>query len=87
MITTSIARLATVTVVTGLSTFALATPAFAQQPPEPGGLPDRGVVTEADSGIDWAPLGAGAVAGIALVGAGAAAAAGTRRHRAAAKPA
>jgi hypothetical protein len=86
MAKTSITRLASAAVVTGITTLAFATPASAMQPPEPVGSADTGPVVTEDNGIDWAPLGAGALGGIALAGAGVAAAAGLRHRRHATSP-
>lgn len=85
MVHISLGRLASAAVVTGITTVALAAPASAMQVPEPYGPPDTGpAVTEGGNGIDWGPLGVGAIGGVALIGAGAAAAAGMRHHRQAA---
>jgi hypothetical protein len=83
----SINRLASAAVVAGVTTVALATPASAMQVPEPYRPPDTGpAVTESGTGIDWGSLGLGAISGVVLIGAGAAAAAGMRHHRHAVHP-
>lgn len=78
----TIRRLASAALVTGVTSVALAAPASAMfRPP----YPDDGVVVtdngaQADSGWEFAQVATGAVGGIALVGAGAAATVLLRRH-------
>ena len=89
--TATIRRLASAALVTGVTSVALASPASAVvRPPDPDGagvvVTDTG--TQADQGWEFAQVATGAVGGIALVGAGAAATVMLRRHgRHAAHPA
>lgn len=78
----TIRRLASAALVTGVTSVALAAPASARVLPP---YPDDGQVatdngTQADPGWEFAQVATGAVGGIALVGAGAAATVLLRRH-------
>jgi hypothetical protein len=82
----TITRLAGAALVTGISTLALAGPASALEAPDPeiGGLVDTGgstATTTDDS--NWMEISIGAVAGLALAGAGVAAATQVRHRHAA----
>ena len=76
----TLSRLASAAVVTGVATIAFAAPASAMQPDPPGYGYDQSGQTVSDSGTDWGLIGGGAAAAVAVVGAGAAAAIGIRRH-------
>ena len=77
----SITRLAAGAVVTGIATLAIAAPASAVSPKDPvGGTVFNVPATPTDPGWAWYEIAGGAMGGIALAGAGVAAAAGLRRH-------
>lgn len=87
MRTTSILALASAAAVTGVTTLALAGPAAAQHVADPrgGGVHGTKMVVTTDNPAntesDWLPIGAGAVGGLALAGAGVALVGVERRHR------
>lgn len=91
MATRTITRLASAAVVTGIASLALAAPAGAQFPKDPGvggGIPtDTGGTLTTDEGWSATQLASGALGGLALAGVGIGAAAGLRRHRQTAHPA
>lgn len=79
----TVRKLATATVVTGVATVALAAPASAARVAPHGDTDPGGGVqsTSTDQGWEFAQVATGAVGGVVLVGAGAAAVGGVRRHR------
>jgi hypothetical protein len=81
----TISRLASAAVVTGISTVAFATPAHAMVPDPPGYGSDGSTSsssgsTISDNGTNWSLLGAEAATGVAILGAGAAGFVLVRRH-------
>jgi hypothetical protein len=77
----TLSRLASAGVVTGVATIAFAAPASAMQPDPPNyGYDQNTGQTVDDGGTNWGLIGGGAAAGVAVLGAGAAAAIGVRRH-------
>jgi hypothetical protein len=76
----TLSRLASAGVVTGVATIAFAAPASAMQPDPPNYGYNQDVGQTVDDGTNWALIGGEAAVGVAVLGAGAAAAIGLRRH-------
>jgi hypothetical protein len=83
MNTSTITRVASATLVTGVATLAFASPANAIRPDPQGSASDVGVTTSVttDDGTNWSGIAAGSAGGVAVVGVGIATAVTLRRHR------
>jgi hypothetical protein len=82
---TTLARLSSAAVVTGIATFAFASPAGAQVADPPGYGSDGSSnthTTTLNGGVNWTEITAGSAGGLAVVGAGVATVLSMRRHRA-----
>ena len=79
----TITRLGSAAVVTGIATLALASPASAGvADPQGGDIGSGSSSTTVDAGTNWAAVTAGTAGGVAVLGAGVATALTVRRHRA-----
>lgn len=82
----SITRITSIGLVTGFASLALAMPAEAKDVPDGGGPINPSPIATVEEGTPWMEIGIGALGGLALAGAGVAAAQSVRHRQAVPTP-